>query len=143
MENLDIIQKAINVEVKNKYINIRGKKEYFSDFMKSHIKKIMKLSASPEKWKAIFKCFNLYSTSSMPDRKKYIELFVKVMKLELREGSEIRNNAADGKIPEKAYKGSFNVRFKNPDLHKRAAVYAYTSSDRLSQIYHGPADPAL
>ena len=46
MENLDIIQKAINVEVKNKYINIRGKREYFSDFMKSHIKKIMKLSFS-------------------------------------------------------------------------------------------------
>ena len=30
---------------------------------------------------------------------------------------------AEGKTPEKAFKGSFNVRFKNPDLHKKAASY--------------------
>lgn len=85
MDNIELIQKAINVEVKNKYINIRGKKEFFSDFMKSHIRKITKVSNIPERWKAILKCFNLYSTASMPDRKKYIELFVKVMKQELRQ----------------------------------------------------------
>lgn len=88
MENLELIKKAINVEIKNKYINIRGKKQYFSDFMKSHIRQIMKDSKLPERWKAIFECFDLYSTSSLPDRKKYIELFVKVMKLELKKVEE-------------------------------------------------------
>ena len=77
MDNLDIIKKAINVEVKNKYINIRGKKQYFSAFMCSHIRKILKKSLIPERWKVILKYFELYSTSSMPDRKIAIEYFCK------------------------------------------------------------------
>ena len=42
--------------------------------------------------------------------------------------------AAEGKSPEKAYKGSFNVRFKNPELHKKAAVYAYNHSVSLNSV---------
>lgn len=98
MNDVELIQKAINVEVKNKYINIRGKKQYFSDFMKSHIRKIMKQSATPERWKVLLQYFNLYSTSSMPDRKRYIEFFVKVMKLELSESKPITEDG--DKIPD-------------------------------------------
>ena len=39
-----------------------------------------------------------------------------------------------GVKPEQAYKGSFNVRFKNPDLHKRLAIYAYNHSSSLNSI---------
>ena len=84
MENLDLIKRAINVEIKNKYINIQGKKQKFSDFMKFHIRKFIKLSSTPERWKAILKCFDMYSVASLPDRKNYIELFVKVMRYELK-----------------------------------------------------------
>ena len=42
--------------------------------------------------------------------------------------------SAEGKTPEKAFKGSFNVRFKNPDLHKKAAVYAYNHSVSLNSV---------
>ena len=42
--------------------------------------------------------------------------------------------SAEGKEPEKAFKGSFNVRFKNPDLHKQAAVYAYNHSVSLNSV---------
>ena len=42
--------------------------------------------------------------------------------------------AAEGTAPEKAYKGSFNVRFKDPDLHRRAAVYAYNHSVSLNSV---------
>ena len=41
---------------------------------------------------------------------------------------------AEGKTPEKAFKGSFNVRFKNPDLHKRAAVYAFNHNVSLNSV---------
>ena len=88
MENIELLKRAINVEIKNKYINIRGKKQYFSDFMKTHIKSIMKQSQIPERWKVIFEHFNLYSTSSMPDRKKAIDYFIKVMRLEMRHKSD-------------------------------------------------------
>jgi predicted HicB family RNase H-like nuclease len=40
----------------------------------------------------------------------------------------------EGIKPEKAYKGSFNVRFKNPDLHKKAAVYAYNHNVSLNSV---------
>ena len=40
----------------------------------------------------------------------------------------------EGKIPEKAFKGSFNVRFRNPDLHRRAAVYAYNHRVSLNHV---------
>ena len=41
---------------------------------------------------------------------------------------------SEEKKPEKAYKGSFNVRFKNPELHKQAALYAYSHSTSLNNI---------
>ena len=39
-----------------------------------------------------------------------------------------------GRIPEKAFKGSFNVRFKDPELHKKAAVYAYHHNVSLNSV---------
>ena len=36
-------------------------------------------------------------------------------------------------IPEKAYKGSFNVRI-SPDLHRRAAVWASTHQTTLNKV---------
>lgn len=41
---------------------------------------------------------------------------------------------AEGKAPERAFKGSFNVRFKNPELHKRATVYAYNHNVSLNSV---------
>ena len=40
---------------------------------------------------------------------------------------------AKGKKPEKAYKGSFNVRIK-PELHKRAAIYALSVGESLNSF---------
>ena len=41
---------------------------------------------------------------------------------------------AEGTAPEKAFKGSFNIRFKNTDLHKRAAIYAYNHNVSLNSV---------
>ncbi len=41
--------------------------------------------------------------------------------------------AQQNKEPEKAYKGSFNVRVK-PETHKRAAVYAVTHNSTLNSF---------
>ena len=37
-----------------------------------------------------------------------------------------------GTKPEVAYKGSFNVRFKKPENHRRAAIYAMTHNQSLN-----------
>ena len=40
---------------------------------------------------------------------------------------------AEGKEPEKAYKGSFNVRI-SPELHKQAAIFATTHGTSLNSF---------
>ena len=40
----------------------------------------------------------------------------------------------DGTEPEIPYKGSLNIRFKEPDTHKRAAVYALTHGQSLNSF---------
>ena len=92
MVNIEILKKAIDVEIKNKYINIHGKKQYFSDFILSHIKGIIKISSMPEKWKMLSEYFKLYSNSSYIERKKYVELFIKILKQELRKEKSTNND---------------------------------------------------
>ncbi len=41
---------------------------------------------------------------------------------------------ANGTKPEKAFKGSFNIRFKDPELHKKAAVYAFNHGTSLNKV---------
>lgn len=41
--------------------------------------------------------------------------------------------AAEGKQPERAYKGSFNIRI-SPDLHRRAALYASAHQTTLNRV---------
>ena len=41
---------------------------------------------------------------------------------------------SDGTPPEVAYKGSLNVRFKNSDIHRQAAVYAFTHNQSLNSF---------
>ncbi len=49
---------------------------------------------------------------------------------------------ARGEEPEKAYKGSFNVRI-SPDLHKRAAVYATSHNTTLNSFVERALSAAL
>lgn len=41
--------------------------------------------------------------------------------------------AAEGKEPERAYKGSFNIRI-SPELHRQAAIYAATHNISLNSL---------
>ena len=40
----------------------------------------------------------------------------------------------DGTKPETAYKGNLNVRFRHPDIHRRAAIYAITHDQSLNSF---------
>ena len=42
--------------------------------------------------------------------------------------------AKDGTEPEIAYKGSLNVRFRNKDVHRRAAIYAINHDQSLNSF---------
>ena len=43
-------------------------------------------------------------------------------------------NPEEGTEPETAYKGSLNLRFKKPETHRRAAIYALTHNQSLNSF---------
>ena len=49
----------------------------------------------------------------------------------------------DGTKPETAYKGSFNVRFKNAETHRRAAVYAISHEMSLNSFVESCVEKCL
>ena len=50
---------------------------------------------------------------------------------------------AEGTAPEVAYKGSFNVRFKNKENHRRAAIYAITHEQSLNSFIEQAVEEKL
>lgn len=49
----------------------------------------------------------------------------------------------EGSSPETAYKGSFNVRFKNRENHRRAAIYAMTHDQSLNSFIEETVEERL
>lgn len=92
MENLEQIKKAIEIEIKYKYININGKSRSFSSFICSELKREIKTSQNP-KWKVLLEHFERYSMDTLPQRKKSLERLINVIKSELNPEKEtIRDN---------------------------------------------------
>lgn len=82
MENLEQIKKAIEIEVKYKYININGKTKSFSSFICSELKKEFKSSKNP-KWQVLLERFERYAIEALPQRKKSLERLVSVIKADM------------------------------------------------------------
>ena len=49
----------------------------------------------------------------------------------------------EGSQPETAYKGSLNVRFRHPDNHRRAAIYAMTHDQSLNSFIEQAVEEKL
>ena len=49
----------------------------------------------------------------------------------------------EGTAPEIAYKGSFNVRFRNKDNHRRAAIYAMMHEQSLNSFIEEAVEEKL
>ncbi|MCR4880574.1 MAG: ATP-dependent DNA helicase RecG [bacterium] len=72
LENCAEIKKALEIEVKNNYINIVGKKKSFSKYMLAEIKKIIRLMPKNEKWRSIYHSFDNYQLLMLSERIKVI-----------------------------------------------------------------------
>ena len=100
MENLDKIKLAIDVEVKHRYIDIHGKAQTFSTFIKKEAQKNYKASKKNPKWAVMVEAFEHYPYASVPERRRSIEQLIKVIKSELI----LSKNAQDeqsGQMPNK------------------------------------------
>ena len=80
MENLEQVKKAVEIEVKHKYININGKSRSFSSFICSVLRQEIKLYPDNPKWKVLLEHFERYPMETVPSRKKSLERLVSVIK---------------------------------------------------------------
>lgn len=96
MDKFNTIRKAVELEIKHKYINVRGREKTFSQFMLSEIRRFVKEAGKNSKWQVLYEHFLNYSTGSFPDRKRAIEFLGKVIRAEIALENEIKT--ADGKL---------------------------------------------
>ena len=82
MENLEQIKKAIEVEVKYKYININGRTKSFSSFICSELRKELKNSKNP-KWQVLLEHFQRYQIDTLAQRKKSLDRLISVIKADI------------------------------------------------------------
>ena len=85
IENLEKIKAAIEIEKKYRYIDIHGKTQKFSSFIKQEAQKNYKKSKKNPRWAVVIEAFELYPVSSMPDRRKAIEHLIRVIKADLQQ----------------------------------------------------------
>ncbi len=75
---MEQIKKAIEVEIKHRYIDIRGKTKTFSAFMKGEAKKNYKLDKNP-RWKMLIEAFEQYPYDGLNERRRTIASLVKTI----------------------------------------------------------------
>ena len=91
MDNLEQIKKAVEIEVKYKYININGKTRNFASFICSELRKEIKVSKNP-KWKVLLEHFERYSMDTLPQRKRSLERLVSVIKADMAPKPEVEKD---------------------------------------------------
>ena len=95
IENLDKIKQAIEIEVKYRYIDIYGRTQNFSSFIKKEAQKNYKKSKKNPRWAVLVEAFELYPYVSVPERRKSIEHLVRVIKSELQKDEESQKTEQD------------------------------------------------
>ena len=80
MDNLEQVKKAVEIEVKHKYININGKSKSFSAFICSVLRQEIKQYPDNPKWKVLLEHFERYHIETAFSRKKSLERLVSVIK---------------------------------------------------------------
>ena len=82
IENLEQLKKAIEIEIQYKFIDIHGKSQSFSSFIKNEAKKYYKLSKKNPKWSLLAEIFEQYPFANVNERRKSIDRLIKVLKSE-------------------------------------------------------------
>ena len=84
IENIEQLKKAIEIEIQYKYIDIHGKTQSFSTFIKNEAKKYYKLSKKNPKWAVIAEAFEHYPFAGLNERRKCIDNLIKVLSSEAK-----------------------------------------------------------
>ena len=97
MDNLEQVKKAVEIEVKHKYININGRTRSFSSFICSVLRNEIKQYPDNPKWKVLLEHFERYPMETVPSRKKSLERLVAVIKAQYIDPPVIEPKSTDKK----------------------------------------------
>lgn len=97
MDNLEQVKKAVEIEVKHKYININGRTRSFSSFICSVLRNEIKQYPDNHKWKVLLEHFERYPMEAVPSRKKSLERLVAVIKAQYIDPPEVETKTTEKK----------------------------------------------
>ncbi len=92
IDNIEQLKKAIEIEIQYKYIDIHGKTQPFSTFIKNEAKKYYKLSKKNPKWQLMIEIFEHYPFANINERRKSIDRLIKVIKSEIAPKQDEKNS---------------------------------------------------
>ena len=92
IENIEQLKKAIEIEIQYKYIDIHGKTQAFSTFIKNEAKKYYKLSKKNPKWAVIAEAFEHYPFAGVNERRKSIDNLIRVLTSEAKAKNNAQNS---------------------------------------------------
>ena len=133
IENLDKIKIAIDVEIKHRYIDIHGKTQTFSSFIKNEAKKLYKATQKNPRWAVIIEAFEHYPFASLNERRKAIERLIKVIKSEIQTTKPQTEENVSGEVPKNPNEVDvMYVRGVGPKVaYKLNKLGIYTASDLM------------
>ena len=82
IDNIEQLKKAIEIEINHKYIDIHGKTQPFSSFIRKEAKKYYNLSKKNPKWAVLVEIFEHYPFAGINERRKSIDRLIKILKSE-------------------------------------------------------------
>lgn len=97
IDNIEQLKKAIEIEIQYKYIDIHGKTQAFSSFIKNEAKKYYKLSKKNPKWAVLVETFEHYPFAGINERRKSIDTLIRVLKSEITPKEQSEKNIS-GKL---------------------------------------------
>jgi len=97
MLDVEKIRTAIEIEVKYRYIDIHGRNQTFSEFIRKEALKYYKESKKNPKWAVVAETFEHYPFGSINDRRRAIDILVKCIKSEIvqKKTKEFEGNSND------------------------------------------------
>ncbi len=111
LENLDKIKQAIDIEVKYRYIDIHGKSQTFSSFIRGIIRTQLKKSSKNSHWAVLSEAFEVYPYVSIMERRKSIERLIKAIKLELKKEKSEKEQEEARAIQRKKHPSEVDVMY--------------------------------
>lgn len=111
VENLEKIKAAIDIEVKYRYIDIHGKTQKFSSFIKKEAQKNYKLSKKNPRWEVVIESFEHYPYASITERRKAIEHLIRVIRADIQTRNQKQQEEKERQIQRTKHPSEVDVMY--------------------------------